>query len=108
MAEVRAALAAIPRPDHKLVVFVDYRRRAEEMRLFAEMVDAASGDKLQGLVPWLITRVETAEKPVVRIVPTEPARPFFAWPEQDDCAGLAPPDGLEPPTQALGRPRSVH
>ncbi len=21
---------------------------------------------------------------------------------------LAPPDGLEPPTQALGRPRSVH
>ena len=82
------------------------------MRSFAEMVDSASGDKLQELVPWLIERVETADKHVVRIVPTEPARPFFAWAEQEtegqDCAGVAPPDGLEPPTQALGRPRSVH
>ena len=64
------------------------------MRSFAEMIDAASGAKLQELVPWLIERVETAEKRVVRIVPTEPARPFFACAEEDDCAGVAPPDGL--------------
>jgi hypothetical protein len=31
-----------------------------------------------------------------------PVRPFV------DALGMAPPDGLEPPTQALGRPRSVH
>lgn len=67
------------------------------MRSFAEMVDAASGDKLQELVPWLIARVETADKHVVRIVPAEPARPFFAWAEHETaetgCAGVVPPDG---------------
>jgi hypothetical protein len=82
------------------------------MRSFAEMVDSASGDKLQELVPWLIARVETAERHVVRIVPTEPALPFFAWAKQgaegETCAGVAPPDGLEPPTRTLGRCRSIH
>ena len=91
-----------------MVEFDEYRRRAAEMRSFAEMVDAASGDKLQELVPWLIARVETAERHVLRIVPTEPARPFFAWSEDDDCASVAPPDGLEPPTRTLGRCRSIH
>ena len=29
--------------------------------------------------------------------------------EHDEAAwDLAPPDGFEPPTQALGRPRSIH
>jgi hypothetical protein len=67
-----------------------------------------SSDKLHELLPYLIERVKAADRHVVRIVPTEPARPFFAWAEQEGCAGVAPPDGLEPPTQALGRPRSVH
>jgi len=62
--------------------------------------------------PWLIARVETAERHVVRIVPTEPARPFLAWAEHgaedETCAGVAPPDGLEPPTRTLGRCRSIH
>jgi hypothetical protein len=112
VSEVRAQLASIPSPDGRMVTFDDYRRRAAEMRSFAEMVDSASGDKLQELVPWLIARVETANKAVVRIVPTEPARPFFAWAEQEregqGCVGVAPPDGFEPPTPALGRPRSIH
>ncbi len=111
--EVRAQLAAIPSPDHKLVVFDDYRQRAAEMRSFAEMVDSASGDKLQELVPWLIARVETADKHVVRIVPTDPARHFFAWaeqePEQADCAGVAPRTGSGPwrwrRTTCFGTPR---
>ena len=88
-----------------------YRHRAE-VRSFAEMVDAASGDTLQELVPWLVERVETADKHVVRVVPTPGARPFFAWAEHDTegqvCAGVAPPDGFEPPTPALGRLRSIH
>ena len=33
-------------------------------------------------------------------------RPSFA--EIENGMAVAPPDGLEPPTQALGRPRSVH
>ena len=40
-----------------------------------------------------------------RVVSTGPARPFFV---AASVGVLAPPDGLEPPTQALGRPRSVH
>ena len=60
------------------------------MRSFAEMVDAASGDKLQELIPWLIERGETHDRRVVVIVPAEPARPFFAWADQDDCVGVAP------------------
>ena len=72
------------------------------------MVDAASGDKHQELIAWLIERVETDDKHVVRIVPTEPARPFFAWAEQEtegqDCAGVAPPDGLEGAPPHTGDP----
>lgn len=75
-------------------------------------VDSASGDKLHELVPWLIERVETAHRAVVRVVPTGAARPFFDWDERvgtaEDCAGVAPPDGFEPPTPALGRLRSIH
>lgn len=37
--------------------------------------------------------------------PVPAARPFFA---AADSLLTAPPDGLEPPTQALGRPRSIH
>ena len=48
------------------------------------------------------TRAQSAGLPVA-IVPA--ARPFFAG---DDALLMAPPDGLEPPTQALGRPRSIH
>ena len=31
-----------------------------------------------------------------------PVAPFY------DALGMAPPDGLEPPTHALGRHRSIH
>jgi hypothetical protein len=47
VAEVRAQVAAIPGADSKMVVFDDYRQRAAEIQSFAEMVDSASGDKLQ-------------------------------------------------------------
>lgn len=108
--EVRRQRAALPSPDDKMILFD--RSRAAELRSFSEMVDAASGDKLQELVPWLIERVETADRRVIRIVPTEPARSFFAWAEQEqvdqECADVAPPDGFEPPTRTLGRCRSIH
>jgi hypothetical protein len=83
----RAQLAALPGTNNKLVTVDDYRRRAE-MRSFAEMVDAASGEKLQELVPWLMELVETADKHVVRIVPKQEARPFFAWAEQEPAASV--------------------
>jgi hypothetical protein len=92
-----------------LVEFDRFRNRAAELRSFAEMVDSASGDKLQELVPNLIARVETADRHVTRIVPKEGVKPFFAWAKQGEtCVGVAPPDGLEPPTRTLGRCRSIH
>jgi hypothetical protein len=68
VAATRAQLAALPAEDNELVLFDKHRA---EVRAFAEMVDAASGDKLQELVPWLVERVETDDRRVVRIVPTE-------------------------------------
>jgi hypothetical protein len=46
----------------------------------------------------LIARVEPRDCRVVRIVPTEPAAPFFRWAAEDAAEGLpawgvAPPDG---------------
>ena len=67
---------------------------------------------LRELVALLVDRVETADRAVARVVWTAPARPFFvaAAAEADDRAawGVAPPDGLEPPTRTLGRCRSIH
>jgi hypothetical protein len=110
VSEVRAQLAALPGGNSKLVLFDRYRAEA---RSFAEMVDAASGDKLQELLPLLVARVEARDRRVVRVVPTEPAAPFFRWAAEDAAEGLpawgvAPPDGLEPPTRTLGRCRSIH
>ena len=34
--------------------------------------------------------------------------PLIAVASAGENVGEVPPDGLEPPTQALGRPRSVH
>jgi hypothetical protein len=89
------------------VLFDRYR---SEVRSFAETIDAASPEKLRELVALLVDRVATADRAVMRVIWTGPARPFFlaAAAEAEDIAGVAPPDGLEPPTQALGRPRSVH
>ncbi len=53
----------------------------------------------------LIQRIKVTEEDAYEIEPVPATRPFFA---AADSLLLAPPDGLEPPTQALGRPRSVH
>ena len=67
--------------------------------LLGGLVSCACGTKMHGTA-------------VVRVVWRGEARPFFlaAAAEAEGRAvwGVAPPDGLEPPTQALGRPRSVH
>lgn len=92
--EVRAQIAALPGPNGQLIEFDTYHKRAKETRTLAEMMDAASLDKLQELVPLLVERIETADQHVVRIVPKDQAKPHYAWAEQDERVGLAPPDGL--------------
>ena len=49
---------------------------------------------------------------LARVLVERPARPFFlaaaAEAAERAVLGVAPPDGLEPPTRTLGRCRSVH
>jgi hypothetical protein len=52
----------------------------------------------------LVERIKVIENADYAINPVPAARPFFA---ATLTLILAPPDGFEPPTQALGRPRSV-
>lgn len=54
----------------------------------------------------IVERVVIEHGRVRDVVVRMEARPFFE--EMRDRVAGAPPDGLEPPTQALGRPRSVH
>jgi hypothetical protein len=101
-------LAALPSPDDKLILFDRYRAG---VRGFAETLEAGNDEDRGRFVATLVERVEAADREVVRVVWTPEARPFVraaAEAEARALWGVAPPDGLEPPTQALGRPRSVH
>jgi len=73
VAEIRAQIAILPGSDNRLILFDKYR---DEVRAFAEMVDSASSDKLQELIPWLIERVETHDSRV-RIVSTPGGAPLL-------------------------------
>ena len=63
-----------------------------------EMPEMSPGD-VQTVVALLVDRVGTRDQPVVRVVPTGPARPFF---DAASVGVLAPPDGLgdSPPGRA--------
>ena len=73
---------------------------------------AAAPEKIRELVALLVDRVETVDRAVARVIWTPPARPFFlaaaAEAAERGVLGVAPPDGFEPPTPALGRLRSIH
>ncbi len=99
--ETRAHLVLLPEAD-KLVSF---DRVAGIVSSLAAAIDAASPAQLKDLVRMLVHRVTTARRAVASIEIVPAALPFFA--PQITLLG-APPDGLEPPTQALGRPRSIH
>ncbi len=101
-AAVEAALSAIPGDDDKLVVFNKHRRVVVSL---GDTLAVATPEEVQPIVALLVDRVETRYRRVVRVVWTGAARPFFS---ADAALLMVPPDGLEPPTQALGRPRSVH
>ena len=54
-------------------------------------------------------KADYAPRTFISFAAAQPDHPLHGWDRQviGDMLG-APPDGLEPPTQALGRPRSVH
>jgi DNA invertase Pin-like site-specific DNA recombinase len=108
-AAVRSDLAALPSETGKIVEFRQKRRVAASLpdalaALGAEGRHAEVQDALSGLVARVVVR----DRRVVRIEPVAAARPFFRAADEDGLISVAPPDGLEPPTPALGRLRSVH
>ena len=101
MQETRTDLALLPEPE-KIITFDGVAAIAKSM---ASAIDAASPEKLKELVGLLVDKIVAAADGTYEIEFVAAARPFFA--EQPDLL-MAPPDGLEPPTPALGRLRSVH
>ena len=67
-------------------------------------MDKASPQRLAALVKLIVDKVPVVDGKVdpLQIVRGAPVRPFF-----ESYLLEAPPEGIEPPTSALGRPRSV-
>jgi hypothetical protein len=107
-AAVPADLAALPSETGKIVEFRQKRRVAASLPDALAVLGAEGRhEQVQDALSGLVARVVVRDRRVVWIEPLPPARPFF---RPDGAAGLisvAPPDGLEPPTPALGRLRSV-
>lgn len=100
MDDTRAQLALLPEPE-RVVTFDAVAEIVESLQV---AITAASPAQVKELLLLLVERVTTRDRAVDDIVLKPAALPFFA--EQPDLA-CAPPEGIEPPTQALGRPRSV-
>ena len=97
-------LAELPAPADSNVLAFE-RAASAIIPMAATLRESAPEYKAQ-IVRHIDERVVIEDGHVVDIAVRLEARPFF-----DDLrsrALLAPPDGLEPPTQALGRPRSIH
>ena len=101
MQETRAELALLPEPE-KIITFDAVARIVESLRL---AISTAAPDQLKELIGLLVERVRVSADGTYAIELVPAARPFFA---PRETLLQAPPDGLEPPTQALGRPRSIH
>ena len=101
MEETRSQLALLPETD-KVVTFDQV---AGVVASLDTAMDTASPEQLKDLIKMLVQRVTTQQRAVATVEIVPAALPFFA--PRRNLLG-APPDGLEPPTQALGRPRSIH
>jgi hypothetical protein len=99
-AQLHAQLVTIPDSD-KLVQFDSHRKVVLSL---AESIEKASPQRLATLVKLIVEKVPVVDGKVdpQQIVWAAPVRPFF-----ESALLEAPPEGIEPPTQALGRPRSI-
>ncbi len=101
---IEVELANLPRPEDANVIAFD--RTAGRLLPLAETLRGTGPEHQAKIVAHVVERVVLAGGNVAEMRVRLEARPFFA--EIADGMAVAPPDGLEPPTQALGRPRSVH
>ncbi len=96
-------LAELPAPaDSNVIAFA---RAAATLLPMAQILEEAEPEHQRAIIRHIVERMAIEDGEVVGIAVRLEARPFF---EDDGSMVLAPPDGLEPPTQALGRPRSIH
>jgi hypothetical protein len=82
--EAEAALAAMPAPDDKIVVF---SRHTRPRSVAGRRTGWDDPDDMQGVVSLLVDRVETENQRVIRVIPTGPARPFFDAARTDTAWG---------------------
>jgi hypothetical protein len=101
---LEAKRAELPAPVDSNVIAFD--RAAATILPMATVIRETSVEHQQAIVRHIVESVEVDGGEVVGISVRAEARPFFA--DYGRAVVEAPPDGLEPPTQALGRPRSVH
>ena len=99
-----ARRAELPAPVDSNVIAFD--RAAATFLPMATVIRDATLEHQHAIVRHVVESVAIVGGEVVGITMRAEARPFFA--DYGTAVVEAPPDGLEPPTQALGRPRSVH
>ena len=71
----------------------------------ADVIQKTAPERQAALIRHIIEKVVIEDGQDRDIEPRMEARPFYA--AMRSGMALAPPEGIEPPTQALGRPRSI-
>jgi hypothetical protein len=101
---LEAQLAELPAPADSNIIAFD--RASKVLLPMAQIIRDASPEHAQEIVRHIVERVTVEDGQVVGITVRLEARPFFD--DLGDRMAMAPPDGFEPPTPALGRLRSIH
>jgi DNA invertase Pin-like site-specific DNA recombinase len=101
---LEAQLAELPAPADSNIIAFD--RASKVLLPMAQIIREASPEHAQEIIRHIVEKVTIESGQVVGITVRLEARPFFD--DLGDRMAMAPPDGLEPPTPALGRLRSVH
>ena len=85
---------------------IAFDRAAATLLPMARIIRETTAEHQRAIVQHIVESVEIHAGEVVGIAVRPKCDPFFG--SYGTAVVMAPPDGLEPPTQALGRPRSVH
>ena len=104
MATLKVQLAELPSPVDSNVIAFDLA--ATTLLPLGTLIQRTAPEHQAALIRHIVERVVIEAGEVRDIEPRLEARPFFAG--MRDRMAMAPPEGFEPPTPALGRRRSIH
>ena len=102
-AEVDAEVGELPPPSTLNVLAFD--RAAARILPLGETLRQTTPAHQRDIIRHIVERVLIRGRDVAEIIVRPEALPFFA---AFDSSCVAPPEGFEPPTPALGRRRSIH